>query len=540
VVRPVAAWLGFVVAVALPAAGVALVAMRAAAAERTRVSDEQAAERKAAVGTVMREIEAELGRGREILERVAPDATPEQAAAVLTASKPAWVDVAVLGADGSPLFPAGTGAEGPPSERCRAARAELLTGSRAAARTTILAECKYLRGEGGRHLWPLLALETAPEPPVAGWMAEHAHALSATEREVLHERLASRSDVDGARARAALEGGQGGGWAPLSPSLPVWRTLPSGLRVGYVMHQGSLANAREPLPPHLTLAPGPVGEGGDVEVARDLVMHVAWRDPSAAAGVVRRAGTNILAVSAILVLASVALVAALFARARRAQKLADLRTDFVAAVSHELRTPLASLRLLSELLERGDVPAHERAEVEGALAGEARRLTSTVERMLRFGSLARGKLVADRQRVQLLAMMEPLVAERKDVVLEAERGLSADADAGLLAIALENLLSNAAKYAPEGTPYRVRANADGADVVISVADSGPGLDREQQRRVFLPFERADDRLSRATEGTGVGLALVRGIARAHGGDAEVSSEKGKGATFTMRFPREAR
>jgi signal transduction histidine kinase len=77
----------------------------------------------------------------------------------------------------------------------------------------------------------------------------------------------------------------------------------------------------------------------------------------------------------------------------------------------------------------------------------------------------------------------------------------------------------------------------GEEVIIDVIDRGPGLDARALERVFLPFERADDRLSRATEGTGVGLALVRGIARAHGGDASVVSEPGRGSTFTLRFPR---
>src|SRR4029079_17933983 len=104
-------------------------------------------------------------------------------------------------------------------------------------------------------------------------------------------------------------------------------------------------------------------------------------------------------------------------------------------------------------------------------------------------------------------------------------------------LVFDNLLGNAAKYAPDGAPYRVVIERAAGDVVrVSVGDRGPGLDRKARERIFLPFERADDRLVRATEGTGVGLALVRGIAEAHGGRAHVESEPGKGATFIVEIP----
>jgi signal transduction histidine kinase len=77
---------------------------------------------------------------------------------------------------------------------------------------------------------------------------------------------------------------------------------------------------------------------------------------------------------------------------------------------------------------------------------------------------------------------------------------------------------------------------DGAGAAITVADRGPGLHPRDQKRVFEPFERADDRLSRATEGSGIGLSLVRHVATAHGGSASVESAPGRGARFTIRIP----
>jgi signal transduction histidine kinase len=162
--------------------------------------------------------------------------------------------------------------------------------------------------------------------------------------------------------------------------------------------------------------------------------------------------------------------------------------------------------------------------------------------MLRFGALSRGKLQVERkrQRLEPIAREALLRFERahegKRAVLEADATLEADVDATLLGLVVDNLLGNAAKYAPEGTPYRVVVERAGGAVRLSVSDRGPGLDRKARARVFLPFERADGRLARATEGTGVGLALVRGIAEAHGGRARVESEQGNGATFIVEIP----
>jgi len=104
-------------------------------------------------------------------------------------------------------------------------------------------------------------------------------------------------------------------------------------------------------------------------------------------------------------------------------------------------------------------------------------------------------------------------------------------------MAIDNLLSNALKYAPEGTPYQVLAWADDTEVRIAVRDHGPGIAPKDRQRIFEPFVRADDRLSQATEGSGIGLSLVRHVARAHGGRAWVESTAGAGATFIIALPR---
>lgn len=561
------AWSLFAALAALLSAAVLFVTVRAASAERARVHEERLAERAEVAAGVKRDVEAALAEAKETL-RVLEPGDIVRLEAHLIAKKPAFADVFVRDADGQVRIPAPSRGDAAASPECEAARAGLHGADRAAVRARIVAECPDLRSESGRALWPLLALETiaagaASPDALVGWLELRGARLEPSERRV----LATRAGALPAEARAAVvralerspsplpmrvvalsEGASSGAWGAgirvhRGEAVSLLRALSGASVAGYVVHEASLLAA--PLvPEHLVLASGARGDATDVSLAPGLVVHVAPRDPAAMESEANRARVRVVGAVAACVIASVALAAVLFGKARRAQRLAELRTDFVAAVSHELRTPVASVRMLAELLEQKEVPAEERDEVEGVLAGEARRLASTLERMLRFGALARGKLSALKSNVRVRPLLEEARARllrthpEKEVVLEAPPELTMDADAALVGLVLDNLLSNAAKYAPDGGPYRVRAAREGRWVVLSVADAGPGVDRRTARRIFSPFERADDRLSRATEGTGIGLALVRGIAREHGGDAHVEAGLGEGATFVIRFPLE--
>ncbi len=111
-----------------------------------------------------------------------------------------------------------------------------------------------------------------------------------------------------------------------------------------------------------------------------------------------------------------------------------------------------------------------------------------------------------------------------------------EADGVRLGQVLVNLLENAAKYAPAGTPITVEGRADGDVAAIAVRDRGPGLTPAQAARVFDKFYRADSGLSRATEGTGLGLALCKAVVEAHGGRIAVESAPGQGSAFTVILP----
>jgi signal transduction histidine kinase len=230
--------------------------------------------------------------------------------------------------------------------------------------------------------------------------------------------------------------------------------------------------------------------------------------------------------------------------ARRERRLAGRQLEFVAAVSHELRTPLTVIRSAAENLRDGLVVEPARVREYGAvLREEGRRLTDMVEQVLAFaGADSAG---ADRRRpVDVDRLLRAAVA---DVGLEAagiearvevEPGLHAAGDEATLAAALRNLLVNLRKYAAEGGFARVAARSAGSMVEIVVEDRGPGLGADEVRRVFEPFFRGRRAAESQAPGSGIGLALVRRIAEAHGGSVEVRPLE-RGLAYVLRVPASA-
>ncbi len=293
-----------------------------------------------------------------------------------------------------------------------------------------------------------------------------------------------------------------------------------------------------------------VGAGSDgaiVRVTSGLAIAVEEADP----GVVERRASSSRRTLVAAAIASCIVVVGfawlLFARMLAARRSSALRVDFAAAVSHELRTPIATVRMMAELLDEERVPDDERAEVQSTLAREARRLGEIVDRLLAFSRLASGRARAPRVEARVgdivaasIARLEARSPTLGPVEREFDPELTFPVDAAQLTLAMDNLLANAEKHAPDGAPYRVHVSADERTLTLSVADAGPGVARGDRTRVFRPFERVEDRLSRATEGAGIGLALVAHVARAHGGRAWVESNAGRGARFVITLPRGGR
>jgi signal transduction histidine kinase len=224
--------------------------------------------------------------------------------------------------------------------------------------------------------------------------------------------------------------------------------------------------------------------------------------------------------------------------------VARLQSDFVAAVSHEFRTPLTALCQLTELLVRGRVASNaDRQAYYGHLHAESDRLRRLMEGLLNFGRLQAGRMPFQFAFIDTAAFVADSTtafrkahpaAHRFEIAAAAVPPVRADAEA--LRCAFWNLLENAVKYSPDADLVRVAVTSRGRHVDISVSDSGVGIPQDEQHRIFDSFVRGQAARERSIRGTGVGLAMVRQIVRAHGGRVTVDSRPGAGSTFTISLP----
>ncbi|MBI5490477.1 MAG: hypothetical protein HY905_24290 [Deltaproteobacteria bacterium] len=232
---------------------------------------------------------------------------------------------------------------------------------------------------------------------------------------------------------------------------------------------------------------------------------------------------------------------------RRELELAQRRTDFLSAVSHELRAPVTTIRMYAEMLRDGWVDDEaRRSEYESAIVSEGERLSRLVENVLAYSRRERGKPLAFRdadlaEKVREVAGVQRPVFEREKLALEVDGPdtLPWRFDPDAVTQILVNLLDNALKHSGNASERRVLVRLSGAPdaATVSVCDHGPGIAAGEQKKIFEAFYRVGSELTRETRGTGLGLALVRRLARAHGGEVSVASEPGKGATFTVLLGR---
>jgi signal transduction histidine kinase len=231
---------------------------------------------------------------------------------------------------------------------------------------------------------------------------------------------------------------------------------------------------------------------------------------------------------------------------RRESEMAELRSDFVANVSHDLKTPLSVIRMFGETLELGRVPDEaRRQEYYRVIMRESERLSRLIDNVLDFSRIEGG-----RQRYERIpAPVEPLVRDTVEAFaypleqqgFKVEVTVAPDLpdvpmDAGAVAQALANLVDNAIKYSGEERSIAVAAYRDGDRLALSVTDRGIGIPPAEHARIFEKFYRVGRSETQGRRGSGVGLALVRHIAEAHGGSVSVQSAPGQGSRFTLRLP----
>ncbi|MBG0833354.1 HAMP domain-containing protein [Planomonospora sp. ID67723] len=227
--------------------------------------------------------------------------------------------------------------------------------------------------------------------------------------------------------------------------------------------------------------------------------------------------------------------------------LDSAKTDFMSTVSHELRSPLTSIAGYLEILrdeEAGEVnPAQDR--MLDAIERNTTRLRLLIEDLLTLSRIEAGAFRSLRQRTDLCAVVEGAVTAMRPTADKAQVGLhidcpddsvAVDGDPNQLDRAMANLLSNAVKFTRAGGNVNVKVTVEDDQAVVTVADTGIGIPKEEMSRLSTRFFRASNATELSIPGTGLGLSIVRSIVANHSGTFDLRSEEGKGTEAAMRIP----
>lgn len=220
-----------------------------------------------------------------------------------------------------------------------------------------------------------------------------------------------------------------------------------------------------------------------------------------------------------------------------------LKTDFISNVSHEMKTPLAVIKNYAELLQAPELSESDRLEYAQSVEEAASKMTELITNILRLNRIENQKIVPEirrydvcRQLADCLLQFESRWEEKQiEPDFDLEDSAYVSADESLLELVWNNLMSNAVKFAEPGGAITVRERTEGGKVVVSFTDTGCGMSAEARQRIFDKFYQGDT--SHATEGNGLGLALVARVMTLLGGEITVESEQGKGSAFTVSLPK---
>ena len=230
----------------------------------------------------------------------------------------------------------------------------------------------------------------------------------------------------------------------------------------------------------------------------------------------------------------------------REWRLAELKSEFVSGLSHDLRRPLTSIRMFSEMLKDKRVLTEEKKlEYYNIINSESERLAHLTNNILDFSRIERGRKKYDLKYEDIANITTNTVGHFRTYMADKTRRINLEIqdgipkvkiDASSISQALINLLSNAAQFSPPDKEIKVNLMKARKDVVIEVIDQGIGVPRSEQRRIFQRFYRVPQKQVTETEGSGLGLTLVKYTAEAHGGRVKVESEEGKGSKFSLILP----
>ena len=238
------------------------------------------------------------------------------------------------------------------------------------------------------------------------------------------------------------------------------------------------------------------------------------------------------------------LVLVLLSDESQAQRIQDVRRDFVANVSHELKTPIGALLLLSEAVlgAKDDPAAVEKFATRMQI--ESKRLTDLVQEIINLSRLQDSDPLSVPSELNVQDLVNEAIdqsqvgAENRKISIstgEIANGLVLG-DRDQLIMAIQNLVENAINYSPEGTKVTVSSVVEEGIVTISITDQGIGIPENEKDRIFERFYRVDPARSRQSGGTGLGLSIVKHVATKHGGEVSVWSVENVGSTFSLKLP----
>lgn len=228
---------------------------------------------------------------------------------------------------------------------------------------------------------------------------------------------------------------------------------------------------------------------------------------------------------------------------REAEAASRAKDEFLAMLGHELRNPLSAISSAVEVLNRGGANEALATNARNIIGRQTRHLARLMEDLLDVARVISGKVVLSRQPLELSALVQRLVStlqltgqtQQHELHLQLQEGVWGDADATRVEQVVNNLLSNALKYTPEGRRIEVRLAREGSEAVLEVRDQGLGIPASLLPRIFDLFVQGERTLDRRAGGLGIGLTLVRRLVELHGGTVGVESSS-EGSTFRVRLP----